>query len=273
MQITRHKLLKDDGSPVAFEASPNTKGKLEPRYLVIHYTAGRSARESIDWFLNPAAKASAHLVIGRDGKITQQVAFDRIAWHAGESRWQDLVGLNKYSIGIELDNAGRLSFTGTKWRAWFGGTYDQDQVLLATHKNETSPSGWHVYTEKQLDATVEVARLLMQTYELIDVLGHEDIAPGRKADPGPAFPMQSFKARVIGRSADTPTVYVATAALNVRSGPGTQFGALPGSPVPVGTRMDVLGSQGSWRLVDVLDVINGINDLHGWVHARFLTEG
>jgi N-acetylmuramoyl-L-alanine amidase len=272
MKILRHKLFESSERPFDFAASPNIGGKLEPRYLIIHYTAGRSAQESINWFLNPDASASAHLVIARDGAITQQVPFNRVAWHAGQSSWQNLVGLNHHSIGIELDNAGRLTRQGNSWRAWFGGAYPDNEVVVATHKNENTPSGWHSYTEAQIDAAIRVARTLVDAYGLIDVLGHEDISPGRKSDPGPAFPMSSFRSRVLGRAADEPAAHISTTALNIRTGPGTQFPLLPGSPLPLGTRMQVIGSQGSWRLVDVLDVISGFNDLQGWVHARFIVE-
>lgn len=272
MKIQRHKLVSSTDQIFDWQASPNVGGDLEPRYLIMHYTAGRSARESIDWFLNKNAKASAHIVIARDGTITQQVAFNRVAWHAGESRWQDLIGLNRYSIGIELDNAGRLTRQGTNWRAWFGGAYGDEDVVVAAHKHESAPSGWHSYPEPQLAAATQLARLLVQLYELRDVLGHEDISPGRKSDPGPAFPMASFRGRVLGRALDEPPTFRNTSALNVRAGAGTQFDVLPGSPLAVGTRFNVLAEQGTWRLVDVLDEVNGINDLQGWVHSHFITE-
>ena len=195
-----------------------------------------------------------------------------MAWHAGESHWQDLIGLNRYSIGIELDNAGRLTRQGASWRAWFGGSYQDDDVVVATHKNETVPAGWHDYPEAQIEAAIRVARVLIDAYDLRDVLGHEDISPGRKSDPGPAFPMSSFRSRVMGRSQDEPTLFKTTTALNIRTGPGTQFNSLPGSPLPPGTRLTLLGTQGTWRLADVLDEVQGMNDLQGWVHARFITE-
>ena len=68
MKIKAHKLYESDGSQVQFKKSPNQSGIIKPRFLVMHYTAGSSATSSVNWLLNPAAKASAHLVIGRDGK-------------------------------------------------------------------------------------------------------------------------------------------------------------------------------------------------------------
>ena len=125
MKITDHRLFKDDDAPYPFVGSPNSSGDLTHEYLVMHYTAGRSAEESIKWLANAAAKASAHRVIGRDGSITQLVPFNIKAWHAGISSWEGRSGLNSYSIGIELDNAGRLTRHGSKWRAWFGEEYEE----------------------------------------------------------------------------------------------------------------------------------------------------
>lgn len=149
------------------------------------------------WLRNPlagsAAKASAHLVIGRNGRIVQMVAFNRRAWHAGICRWGDIEGLNAYAIGIELDNAGRLQRRGDG--AWVhpasGRVLPASEVIEAQHKAEARPAGWHAYTKAQLRAAAAAARALHDRYGFIDVLSHDDIAPGRKVDPGPAFPMAS----------------------------------------------------------------------------------
>lgn len=270
MKITRHRLFDDDDNAFRWHQSPNHGGKLEPEYLVIHYTAGRNLEESVDWLGRKVSKASAHVVIGRDGTIVQQVSFDRVAWHAGASAWEGRVGLNRWSIGIELDNAGRLTRHGSRWRAWFGGTYDPDSVLEATHKHESEPAGWHVYTPEQLDAALKLATTLVEKYGLRDIIGHDDISPGRKSDPGPAFPMSSFRARIFGRREEESLIHRSMAVLNIRTGPGTQHTRLEDGPLPVGTRVEVIGQQGSWRLVDVLDTVNGVSDVQGWVHHRFL---
>lgn len=270
MRINNHRLHKDNGTPYSFVHSPNCGGPVQHEYLVIHFTAGRSAESSVSWFANPSAKASAHLVIGRDGSITQQVPFDRIAWHAGQSRWAGLTGLNSYSIGIELDNAGPLKRSGSRWQAWFGAFYDDNDVIEAVHKDETKPRGWHTYTAEQIDAALEVGLLLMETYELRDVVGHEDIAPHRKIDPGPAFGMRSFKARLTGRAVEDAAQYETTLNLNIRSGPGTQNALLIGSPLTVGTRVEVLAREGLWWQVDVVGTVNGVMDLQGWVHSKYL---
>jgi len=108
------------GAGVSFVETPNQGGDLAPRHLVFHYTAGKSATSSINWLTNPESKASAHLVLARDGTITQLAPFNIKTWHAGLSYWDGLSGLNGYSIGIEMDNAGPLKKVGDKHQAWFG---------------------------------------------------------------------------------------------------------------------------------------------------------
>ncbi|MEE8523558.1 MAG: N-acetylmuramoyl-L-alanine amidase [Thermoanaerobaculia bacterium] len=270
MKVLRHRLVEDDGTAFPFERSPNSGGDVEHDLLVVHYTAGSSAESSVDWFKNPLAKASAHLVIGRDGSIVQMVPFDRVAWHAGISEWQGRSGVNGFSLGIELDDAGKLMPHGDRWLAWFGKEYGPEEVLVATHKNETEPFGWHLYTEAQLEAAVTVASVLVDRYDLRDVVGHDDVSPIRKVDPGPAFPMASFRARVLGREDDEPEILETSTTLNIRSGPGTLHETLREGPLPPGTRVEVLAMEGLWRLVDVLDVVGGAMDVQGWVHGRFL---
>jgi len=227
----------------------------------------------VTWFRNPQSQVSAHLVIGRDGGITQIVPFNRIAWHAGKSQWDGRSGLNQFSIGIELDNVGKLERVGSRWvSSATKRVYPDDEVLVANHKQDspgTPPSGWHEYTEAQIEATLAVGLLLLQRYALKDVLGHEDIAPGRKSDPGPAFPMSSVRARLFGRHNDQAEIYLATTALNIRSGPGVGYPALPGSPLPANTRLAVEEKQAVWWRVEVPDAASD-EAAQGWVHSRFL---
>jgi N-acetylmuramoyl-L-alanine amidase len=271
MNVTDHRLHGDERTEVPFAASPNLGAALEPRYLVMHYTSGGSARSAVSWLCNEDARASAHLVIGRDGSVTQLVPFDRVAWHAGPSRWEGITGLNHHSIGIELDNAGRLQRQGGSWRAWFGKVYPDEDVMEAVHRHEATPCGWHLFTREQLDATLRVAEAILRAYPGIrDILGHDDISPGRKVDPGPAFPMESIRARLFGRAEDRMPSFATITALNIRRGPGTRHDTLPLSPLPTGTRLDVLREQGSWCLVDVVDEVAGAQDVQGWVHGRYI---
>lgn len=194
-------MLHVDGNPVRFVATPNQGpvGSVRPLYLIMHYTAGATADGAINHLAKAEAQASAHLVIDRDGSTTQMVAFNRRAWHAGISRWHDLEGMNHYSIGIELVNAGKLDQIGDAWLNWAKRPVATAQVHVATHKHEDKPAGWHIYTPEQIEAALDVAVALHAAYGFLDVLGHEDVSRGRKVDPGPLFPMASFASRILGR--------------------------------------------------------------------------
>jgi N-acetylmuramoyl-L-alanine amidase len=295
MKIQNHLLVHDDGTPYRFVKTPNVgNGEAKFRYLVMHFTAGGSAQESISWLANPAAKASAHIVIARDGTITQMVPFNRVAWHAGKSQWEGIVGLNTYSIGIELDNAGRMTRRNGTWSSDAGVKLPDDQVIEAVHKNEKTVSGWARYPEAQLAAARELAALLVRTYKLGSIIGHDDISPGRKVDPGPAFPFADFRTRVMaaaaGSAAATPTpqtpavqpapgatptpagawVYSAVANLNVRSGPGKDNALVAGSPVPAGTLLDAVAVSGDWTQVVVQGTVKGVSNIRGWVSTQFI---
>lgn len=196
--VLAHRLHRD-GHPVAFRQSPHGGAPLRPHFLLIHYTAGLSAGSAIAWFLDPRSKASAHLVVARDGAVTQLMGFDRVCWHAGTSQWRGLVGLNSRSIGIEIVNAGRLVRAGGGWKSWAGEAIPNDQVLVARHPAEREAAGWHAYSAAQVGAVTAIGAALHRAYGLRDVLGHEDVSPGRKIDPGPAFPKATVAARILGR--------------------------------------------------------------------------
>ena len=274
MKIVDHCLILDDDSLCKFVESPNVGGVLSPKYLVMHYTAGQTTSSAVNWFKNPAAKASAHLLIGRDGEVIQMVPFNRVAWHAGRSQWKGVVGLNQYSVGIELVNAGRLSQRGDQWTDWTGKIVPPDEVVVATHANENAVARWQAYTTVQIETALEAALALYREYGLTECVGHEDVAPYRKSDPGPAFPMGSFRARLVGRKDDdSPEVedcYITTANLNIRIGPGTEFEKLQGSPLPASTKVQVLERHGKWWLVEVLGEVPELFDPSGWVHSGYL---
>jgi len=166
------------------------------RCLVIHFTAGATGASSIDFWKTPAAKgASAHLVIERDGTIIQCRPFNRTCGHAGVSRWRDprtgtrYGGANAYSIGIELANAGD-SAGALSWARQQVGFAS----LGAAHSHGGPVQEWEAYPAAQLDACTAVAQVLVARYQLDDITGHDCIAPERKNDPGPAFPMADLRA-------------------------------------------------------------------------------
>ncbi len=198
-EVKKHLLHRND-EQVPFVESPNGGSSVRPLYLIIHYTAGTTASSAVNWFKNPQAKASAHLVIDRDGAITQMRPFNKSAWHAGKSKWGDIDGLNGFSIGIELVNAGKLKRDEAgHWLTWSNQKIKNEEVILATHRHETSPAGWHIYPQEQLEVLETVGTALNEAYAFLDILGHDDISPGRKVDPGPAFPLITVQSHIFGR--------------------------------------------------------------------------
>jgi N-acetylmuramoyl-L-alanine amidase len=265
MKIRDHWLLDADR-----RETPNKGGEIEPRYVVMHYTAGRNAEESIAWLCSPAAKASAHAVVARDGRVAQLAPFNIKTWHAGVSEWNGVVGLNDYSIGIELDNGGRLFKVGSSYRDWRQCEWPADQVVEARHKMESHNSYWCSYTEEQVGSALDLVAAILEAYGgLKGIVGHDDIAPLRKWDPGPAFPMESFRARLLGRRADLDPKYRVVAGwLNIRSGPGVE-NPVVAPPLPRGTQVVVIQPGSTWSKVSVC----GRHDLEGWVSNQFIASG
>ncbi|MCX7103545.1 MAG: N-acetylmuramoyl-L-alanine amidase [Methylobacter sp.] len=265
MKIDDHLLVADY---VSQRQTPNKGNSFDPKYLIFHFTAGRGCKSSVDWLCSPQAKASAHLVVGRDGSITQLAPFNIVAWHAGKSCWNGLTGMNQYSVGIEMDNAGKLTKVGSKYRTWFQAEIAEDDVIQAKHKNESDMGFWHAYTDIQIQRANDLASLLVETYQLKDILGHEDIAPGRKNDPGPAFPLTNIHSGAFGRSDDTDDDYKVTVeGLNIRKGPGVEFDPVA-PPLSLGTEILLLETKDRWSKVDV----KGPNDIEGWVSNKFITS-
>lgn len=264
MRVSNHRLLDGDGRPVRYVESPNRGGVIVPRILVVHYTAGSTLAGAVSWLTNRRSEASAHLVIDRDGTIVQLVPLNRKAWHAGRSQYQSRHGVNDFSIGIELVNCGPLARTAAGY-AFGDRRIPDDHVVLATHKHETRERPWHAFTNDQLEVAAQVARTVVRHYALQDVVGHEDVSPGRKIDPGPAFPARSFYSRALGRNADGDPGFVVTAdALNVRSGPGIGFPTVEGSPLQRDARVTLLAESGTWWRV-----LAEASDVEGWVHSRY----
>ena len=130
--------------------------------IVLHYTAGTSAESSSIFLTRPDVSASAHLVIGRKGEVFQLVPFHIEAWHAGKSWYAGRGGLNRYSIGIELDNLGKLRFSGDLFVAECGRVVSPDEVY--TDCSGDHPTYWHRYTERQIRVLQEICSLLEETY-------------------------------------------------------------------------------------------------------------
>lgn len=269
MKISRHKIESDHAT---FDEIDKTSGPCKdglPDTIVIHYTAGPSLSSCINTFRDPSVAASAHIVIDTDGSITQCVPLNKIAWHAGHSSWQDRTGINNYSIGIEIVNAGRLEKTGNVWRSWFGKTYPEDQVLRARHRNEDHDDWWHVYTEEQITTTYQLCLQIMRSYDIQYVLGHEEISPGRKSDPGPAFPLDKLRDRLFhsnrkdqDEAVKSKELGVVTASsLNIRSGPSSTTETIA-KPLSRNTEVAILDEHNGWYNVEAT--------LQGWVSKKYI---
>tara|TARA_Y100000590_G_scaffold312231_1_gene352843 strand:- start:66 stop:791 length:726 start_codon:yes stop_codon:yes gene_type:complete len=153
--------------------SPNFNNKKRSikaiKAIVIHYTGMQSGRESILRLTNKRSKVSSHFVIGLEGKVLRLVKDSYVAWHAGKSCWGKYRNLNKNSIGIELVNKGhRFGYTNFK--------------------------------KKQLFSLIEICKHLIRKYRIINknIVGHSDIAPLRKIDPGEKFPWELLAKNKIG---------------------------------------------------------------------------
>ncbi len=139
------------------------------KFLVIHYTGMQSERESIKRLCNPKAKVSSHYLINQNGKVYRLIKDNRIAWHAGKSCWGKYKNLNKNSIGIEMVNKG--------------------------HK-----FGYTNFKNKQLSNLIKICQNLIKKYKIKrqNIVGHSDIAPLRKLDPGEKFPWKKLGNNKIG---------------------------------------------------------------------------
>lgn len=187
MKIVEHRL-----DPVKWDPIEGGEPMLTRRCLVVHFTEGASAKSSIDFMRERGL--SVHLVIDRDGTIYQCRRFGVRCSHAGRSRWVDpktgveYGSANTYAIGIELANAG--SDPGVI--AWAKRTVGAS-TIMARHRNDGHEREWETFPEPQLKSLFEVSKLLKSTYNLDDITGHDCIAPERKDDPGPAFPMEKLR--------------------------------------------------------------------------------
>ncbi len=250
--------------------SPNHSGEFKHGDLdtvIMHYTAG-PYKTSLKTLINPRVRASAHVIIDRDGSITQLIPFNLIAWHAGKSYYKGRSGFNKYSIGIEMVNSGYLTKSGNIYRAWYGEAFNPSEVIEAIHRNQTRPKYWHVYTPEQIDAAYDLVQLLIDTYGIKMILGHEEIAPKRKTDPGPAFPLDKFRERLLGTTRDQDgaeelpdTGRIIANTLNIRSMPNTRA-AIVAKPLKKGTKVVILDESNGWYKVSVQVV--------GWVYGKYV---
>jgi N-acetylmuramoyl-L-alanine amidase len=140
--------------------SPNHDAREGPiSMIVLHYTGMADAASAIERLRDPAARVSCHYLVEEDGRVLRMVPEERRAWHAGVSYWRGHTGLNDCSVGIEIVNPGH------EW-------------------------GYRPFPDAQIDALIPLVSDIKQRHAITrgNVVGHSDIAPVRKRDPGELFP-------------------------------------------------------------------------------------
>ncbi len=153
--------------------SPNfdikKRKKNEIKFIIFHYTGMKKEIDAINRLTNFKSKVSSHYLVKNNGEILNLVPDLYVAWHAGISKWKKYKFLNKYSIGIEINNPGH--------------DYKYKQ-----------------FTKKQENAFVKLSKFLIKKYKIKSkfILGHSDISPDRKKDPGEKFPWQLLAKKKIG---------------------------------------------------------------------------
>lgn len=144
-------------------------GPSDIRLLVLHYTGMRSGAEALARLCNPTSKVSAHYVVEEDGRVFALVPETRRAWHAGVSSWRGVERLNDCSIGIEIVNPGH-------------------------------EFGYRPFPEAQMQAVIGLCKEILTRHAIPpqNIVGHSDIAPARKEDPGELFDWARLAAAGIG---------------------------------------------------------------------------
>ena len=142
-------------------------------------------------FFNRGANASAHLVLHRDGQVTQLAPFNMKTWHAGASSVNGRSGVNSFAIGIEIVNSGKLAPLGNGlYQSWFKKTYrDTDYTIIEKATPEHGAGCWMYYTDGQIESLESICVALFDKYRLGWVWPHWKVSPGRKIDTNPLFPV------------------------------------------------------------------------------------
>ena len=142
--------------------------------LVLHYTGMKNGQMALDRMCDEEAGVSAHYMVWEDGRVVQMVGEDKRAWHAGVSCWQGDDDLNSRSIGIEIVNGG--------------------------HDFRLTDGSLEPFPKAQIDAVIELCSGILERWDIPKsrIVGHSDIAPARKEDPGEHFPWARLAAAGIG---------------------------------------------------------------------------
>ena len=201
MKLKNHRI---EGIP--FVPAKLTGGTITPTIVVLHDTAGRLDKHNSRDYLATTPKASVHFVVERDGSISQLVATNKRAGHAGQSSYHGRPDCNDFSIGIEIVNPGRMTrgvggAVLSWWRQDFGHGGPVGGYTLADITTPEHGAGvWMAYTPEQIEAVQELlAALFAGIPTLTDITTHWYVSPGRKVDTNPLFPLEAMRARILGR--------------------------------------------------------------------------
>jgi N-acetylmuramoyl-L-alanine amidase len=295
MKIKNHWLQADSGEEkIKISKSGNVRDLIDPDYIIIHYTATDTAKSAINWFMdtntNPD-KIAAHIVLDYDGTITQLIPFNHRANHAGTSTWDKTDNLNHHAIGIEIVNPGFAeklddgSFrrsTGSGFKTY--PATDSNKFIKANHKHKfwTGKDNhyWHVFPDAQLQALYDLCQVLFESYHLVAAIGHDDISPARKPDPGPAFPWDLFKTSVYGNTNNTGKIYIVnTEGTNFRDSFSTNAPIL--KKLKQGYEVGLIETNGQWSKVYLVNnqgevlqkqagKVRSIKTI-GWIYSSLLS--
>lgn len=254
------------------------KSIAQHKYIIVHFTTGTRVESTIAHFRNENSVVSAHVLIGRDGRVIQFLPFDKIAFHAGKSWWESDEDLNTMSIGIELDNAGSLKETP---EGWFRKKIriPDDRVKRAAYWRESKVRGWEIFPQTQLDVLERVVRALVDRYggpDQIEMLGHDDVNLANRQDPGAVFPMPELREKIWGRKEARYKVHTldksAGMYANVEGNlPNPKTQPSEGGALPSGSVVKRIREAGNWSLVTVIRSKNqNLRKRSGWIRSNSL---
>lgn len=199
MKIVNHRL-----AGVPFIPANSYGGEMVPSLIVVHDTAGHSKKgSSVAWFRSKECPTSAHVVVERDGSITQMVPCNRKAFHAGKSVWRGKSFCNGFSFGIEIVNPGALKRVGNEAHLIYEGNKLVERFPIADCVHKSTPehgdAWWLPYTEAQITAVKAICRAVCEEYENCnEIVTHWMISPRRKIDTNPLFPLEEVRAYALG---------------------------------------------------------------------------